>query len=102
MRWYTSGSGRIELKMTLEQAHSASHQGQCDEDVRALSEVPKIAAQLRKIDPSTLRAELAEYGAWDATELSDHVQNLQRILWIAAGDICDQRAASIVAGEGAQ
>jgi hypothetical protein len=87
--WFSTSSGRIELKMTLAQARSASHQGQCDNDVRALSEVPAIRRQLERIDPALLRAELREYGAWDETELVDHAQNLQRLLWIAAGDICE-------------
>jgi hypothetical protein len=91
--WFTSGSGRIELRMTLAQAKSASHQGRCDEDVQALSEVPAIAKQLAAIDPATLRAELREYGAWSDEELSHHAANLQRILWLAAGDICDEHAA---------
>jgi folate-binding Fe-S cluster repair protein YgfZ len=76
--------------MTVEQAESASHQGQCDEDVRALSLEPGIAAQLSAVDPETLRSELREYGAWDDVELSDHPQNLQRLLWIAACDISEQ------------
>ena len=76
--------------MTMEQAESASHSGDCDEDTRELSKVPAIAEQLAKIDPSVLSAELKEYGAWDAEELSDHDQNLQRILWLAAGDITEQ------------
>jgi hypothetical protein len=37
-----------------------------------------------------LSAELKEYGAWDAEELADHEQNLQRILWLASGDITEQ------------
>jgi large repetitive protein len=32
---------------------------------------------------------LDEYGAWDDKELRDHAQNLQRILWLACGDIVD-------------
>jgi hypothetical protein len=87
--WFTTGSGRIELKMTMAQARSASHQGQCDADVEELSKVPAIARQLAKIDPATLAGELEEYGAWDAEELTDHEQNLQRLLWLAAGDIVD-------------
>lgn len=87
--WWCSSSGRIEIQMTKAQAASASHQGQCDDDVMALSRVPKIARQLAKIDPETLRRELDEYGAWDDAELADHDQNLQRILWLAAGDIVD-------------
>jgi hypothetical protein len=30
--WFTSSSGRIELQMTMEQAKSASHSGECDDD----------------------------------------------------------------------
>lgn len=80
---------RFELKMTKAQAKGAFHQGRCDEDVQALSEVPAIRRQLEKLDPDTLRAELREYGAWDDDELSDHKENLQRILWLAAGNIVD-------------
>ena len=45
--------------------------------------------RLAKIDPAILRDELREYGAWDENELADHDQNLQRLLWLAAGDIVD-------------
>jgi hypothetical protein len=91
--WYSTGGGRIELQMTLAQAQGASHQGQCDADVEDLSKEPAIARQLAKINPETLRTELKEYGAWDADELSDHNQNLQRILWLAAGDIVEEQYA---------
>lgn len=89
-RWYTSSHGRIELQMSLEEAQSASHSGSCDDDVAALSRVPHIAAQLEAIGPDALRQELEGYGSWDETELADHDQNLQRILWIACGDICEE------------
>lgn len=92
-KWFTSSSGRIEFQMTLEQAKSASHSGRCDDDVFTLSRVPAIKNQLDAIDPALLAAELKEYGAWDAQELADHQQNLQRILWLAAGDIVDAEAA---------
>lgn len=88
--WYTSGSGRIELQMTKRQAASASHQGQCDCDVLALSQVPAIRRQLARLAPSDVAAELVGYGAWDETELADHAANLQRLLWIAAGDIVEE------------
>lgn len=87
--WFTSSHGTIEIHMTMAQAESASHQGQCDDDVLALSNNRKIRAQLERIDPKVLRDELREYGAWDDQELADHGQNLQRILWIAAGDIVE-------------
>lgn len=83
---YSTGN-RVRLKITLAQARSASHPGQCDDDVLALSRVPAIARQLRKLSPDSVRRELSEYGAWSDDELSDHDENLQRILWIAACDI---------------
>jgi hypothetical protein len=50
--WYSSGNGRIELQMTMEQAESASHSGDCNEDTRELFKVPAIADQLAKIAPT--------------------------------------------------
>ncbi len=88
-RWASTSSGRIEIQMSLDEAKSASHQGQCDEDVQALSRVPHIAAQLADIDPALLASELREYGAWDETQLADHDQNIQRLLWSLAGDIVE-------------
>jgi len=87
--WYSTSSGRIELEMTLAEAKSASHMGECDDDVLALSKKPKIARQLAKIDPELLHSELQEFCVWDDDELLDHDQNLQRLLWIAAGDIVE-------------
>lgn len=87
--YWTCGSGRIELKLTRAQAAACSHPGPCDADVLALSQCPAVARQLRKLKPEDLAAELGEFGAWNATELQDHAQNLQRVLWIAAGDITE-------------
>ena len=87
--WYSTSSGRIELKITKAQAHAGSHQGQCDADVKYLSEVPAIARQLAKIPVELLASELKEYGAWNQEELNDRKANEQRILWIAGGNIID-------------
>lgn len=89
--WFTSSSGFVELQITKAEAATCAHPGPCDSDVLALSKVPRIAKQLAKINPEHLRGELQGYGAWDAEELADHAQNLQRILWIACGDIYEGR-----------
>lgn len=81
---------RFELRLTRAQAASASHPGPCDSDVRALSQVPAVARQLAALDPAAVRAELKEYGAWTPEELADHEQNLQRVLWLAAGNITEE------------
>lgn len=91
--WLAPSSGRFEIRLTLDQATSVSHSGQCDDDVRELSKVPDVAKQLEAIDAETLRDELTEYGAWDAAALADHDENLQRVLWLAAGDIVEEAAA---------
>jgi len=88
--WFTTSSGLIEIQMTKSQALACTHPGPCDADVLALSVVPSIARQLAKLDPELLKKELREYGAWDEDELNHHEKNLQRILWIAAGDIADR------------
>jgi hypothetical protein len=89
-RWFTTGSGRIEFYLTLEDAGIGHHSGQCDADVEYLRGVPYIAKQLAEIDSATLAGELREYGAWDDVELSNHDENLARILWIACGDIQEE------------
>jgi hypothetical protein len=87
--YYTSGSGRIELQLTKNQALTGSHPGDCDADIKYLRQLPAIKRQLAKLDANTLAKELKEYGAWDEIELQDHDANLTRILWIACGDIAE-------------
>jgi hypothetical protein len=80
---------RFEIKMTLNQAKSVSHQGACDEDVKELLKNKKYLSQFKKIRLSDIAAELKEYGAWDEEELNNIVDNLQRITWIAGGNIIE-------------
>jgi len=88
--YWTTGSGRIDLKLTKKQAGIGSHPGESQPDVEYLRTIPAIKRQLAKIDPQILRDELSEYGAWDGNELSNHDMNLTRILWIACGDIREE------------
>ena len=81
---------RFEIEMTKAQAESCSHPGACDSDVLFLSKNPKIIRQFKKIDPLDVAAELKEYGAWNVEELKDTEQNIQRILWLATGNILDE------------
>lgn len=89
---WSSSSGLIELYIAWNDAASVTHPGPCDADVAELCTRPYMAEQLGKIDPVQLAVELGEYGAWDEHERSDHAQNLQRLVWIAAGDIAEGRA----------
>ena len=92
--WFSTSSGRIELQLSLSDAESASQPGKdASEDIEALRRLPYIAKQLDAIDADLLRSELREYGAWDDAESADHEKNLDRILWIACGDISDSEAA---------
>ncbi len=87
--YWTTGSGRIELTITKKQAGIGSHPGDCESDVSYLRQLPSIRRQLAKLSPELVAEELREYGAWDSEELSDHDQNLTRLLWLACGDIQD-------------
>ena len=80
----------FELNITKAQVLAAWHPGAMDDDIAALAKVPRIARQLKKLDPGQVRLELAEYGAWNEEELQDHAQNLQRVLWCGVCDIWDE------------
>lgn len=87
---YFASFNRFELAMTLEEAQLGSHPGPCDDDVSFLVGTPIILAQLEEIDPSDIRDELREYGAWDEEELTDDEQNRHRIVWEAANRISEE------------
>jgi hypothetical protein len=90
MTYWTESHGRIELNIKMKDAHIGSHQGQCDEDISYLLTVPYIKKQLEKIRPELIAECLKEYGAWDSQELSNHEDNLSRLLWIACGDLVER------------
>ena len=86
---WTSSSGNIELNLSADYAARGYHSGQCDLDIAALRILPAISRQLSALDRKIVRECLKEYGAWDSAELSDHNANLDRLLWIACGDIVE-------------
>ena len=86
---------RVELFIWPGHAMKCSHPGDCTEEVADLMALPYIRDQLDKLDALDVRKELAEYGAWEDCELNDSRHNLERIVWLAAGDI----AESIRSGE---
>ena len=89
MTFWTSSSGRIELNIPKGLASIGYHSGSCDSDIEDLMQLDSIKAQLSGIPPQVLSEELREFGAWDDLELSNHGDNLARILWIACGDLVD-------------
>ena len=90
--YWNDSYGFFELNITKAQAHMGHHQGQCDQDIEDLPRVPSIKKQLDQLDPDRVREVLRDYGAWDDDELSDHDANLDRLLWIACGDIVEGNA----------
>ena len=88
--WFSS-SGKLNLTFpTLEDAQYCSHQGDCLSEVQETVGLDWMAPQLAKIDPDVLRSELGEYGAWNSDELSEHGDNLERIVWLAANDVAEE------------
>lgn len=90
---WTSSSGRIELDLTMEQASKGYHSGQCDRDIVELRSYPEIENQLQKLDPLVVKNELKETGGWDNVELANHEDNLDRLLWIACGDLIEMEVS---------
>lgn len=90
--WYSSSSGKIELNIPEHVIPMGYHTGQCDADIATIRQTEtELEAQLQTIPHDVLVAELREYGAWDEDELSDHDANLDRILWLACGDLYDEQ-----------
>jgi len=86
----TASFNSFEICMTLSQAESASHQGECQHDVQALLRDVDISEQFDDISADDIRKELSEHGAWDDEQLADDSANRERILWIAAGNIMEE------------
>ena len=80
---------QIELNITKNQALIGYHQGQCADDIAHLRTIPAIRRQLNKLNPETVANELDRWGAWDETELKNHDENLNRLLWLACADIIE-------------
>ena len=90
----TTDFNRFSISMPLRVALDCSLPGRdatiC---VNAAMRDQAIRAQLDALPVDAVRAELREYGAWDASELKDPEANLTRILWIAACSIREENAA---------
>ena len=81
----------FDLYFTKKDVDSMPLSGQCDETVKIIAKKPYIVRQFANIDNSKLINELSGYGAWDDIELQDKQANIERIIWIACGDIKENR-----------
>ena len=75
------------LYMSLADAHAASHQGDCHDDVCALLRRTSIVAQLDAYGADFIREAVRESGGWDEEEMADDDRNRERVVWMAACDI---------------
>lgn len=82
----TAYFNRFEISLSDDCVEACSHSGSCDADVDFWFNKITIDASDKDI-----RAELKEYGAWDDEELKDNILNRKRILWLAAGNINDDK-----------
>jgi len=64
--------------------------GAAEGSISAVRALPEVIAELSEINAEALRNELKDYGTWEESQLADHNENLNRILWIAALEIQDE------------
>lgn len=88
--WQAGSGRRLELELTLEEAVDATPAG-CDAgpSVSELASWDHVKVQLAKWAPDDVRAELAEYGAWDEEALADDASNVLTMLWLACADMVE-------------
>jgi hypothetical protein len=82
---YFNYIGSIELPIEI--IEMCPLQGSADNAIAHMRTLPEVIKELEGIEPEKLKKELKEYGAWDDNELSNHDNNLDRILWLACSDI---------------
>lgn len=92
MKVFTLNMGQVYCLEDIPETHqeilmSCHHQGRCDDDVR------EAAPFFEVDDQEALKKHLKGYGAWDDEELEDEQDNLERLLWLMAGDIQEQGEA---------
>jgi hypothetical protein len=81
---------QFEFQMPEEAVSDLSGSGSKDQQADFWAE---RIARPEAVTPESLAKELREYGAWDDNELADDAANWRRILWIAAGNIQEERAS---------
>ena len=89
--FWVSSCGRVELNISRDQAARGYHSGDCAADIAALMQESEISGQLLALDPPLVAGILQEYGGWTPAELSNDADNLERLLWIACGDLIDNQ-----------
>ena len=87
--FWTSSNGEIEFEIKGEYVNLVPRVGVADYAIEYMKDIPEVRVILDAIQPEVLRSILSDYGAWDDKELQDHESNLERMLWIACGDIQD-------------
>lgn len=84
----TASFERFSLTLPREAIEDCSHPGPCDNDVELWAD---YIDRPDECTPEALRDELREYGAWDAEELADDAANWRRIIWLAAGNLKEEK-----------
>ena len=77
------------LNITKAVANECSKSGNNEYSVNYYMNLPKYRKQLDKLNKESVRAELNDLGAWEDEELKNHEDNLQRLFWLACGNIMD-------------
>ena len=86
---FNSSNYGNDLRLTRSDALLCSHSGDCESDVLTIMNKNYVKKQLVTFEPEKLKKELKEFGAWDEIELSNHVANLKRWVWLSAVDISE-------------
>ncbi len=87
---WASGCGRLVLNLTDEDVSLGYHSGDCEADVRALMQQPRLRDQLAALDPARVLEYLQECGfSLDAHEVESVEDNQMRLLWTACADCFD-------------
>ena len=84
---WSTGSGKIEIGFTREQASLVPLCGDAEDGCNNLMRNSNVMLQFVLIADDLLAHELRQYGAWDSKQLSNRKDNIQRMIWLACCEL---------------
>lgn len=85
--FYLSGAG-IEIEVPVEMLEIIPEYGRCDDYTKCAHDEYK--AVFDDITDEMLYDYLYDFGAWEDHELQDRSMNIQRVIWLLAGEYQDR------------
>lgn len=80
----------LELELPIENILDIAQSGDNSEAVEEVLKLKMVQEQIKLLDKEKIVKCLEDYGAWDDEELSNHDENIKRLIWIGSWNYFDE------------